>query len=208
MTSPEPSVRPSTPRSANSLPTSSPQTMPTSSVTTNSHPRPRHRIAAKAIEQRLGKNGYQGASVTCSHCGQAAEFHSHRTHTPLSLVGPICYPRAYYLCRRCGLGLFPFDEAAGLTARRLTPALERVATLAGTVADSFEKGAELLEEMAGFRLESRPSNGPPKTPVSAWRRPSGRRGPRPQGGLALAQGLRRPTVRLRRARRHRRAAAR
>jgi hypothetical protein len=30
--------------------------------------------------------------------------------------------------------------------------LERVATLAGTVADSFEKGAELLHEMAGVRL--------------------------------------------------------
>ena len=30
--------------------------------------------------------------------------------------------------------------------------MERVATLAGTVADSFEKGADLLEEMAGVRL--------------------------------------------------------
>jgi hypothetical protein len=90
--------------------------------------------------------------VTCPHCGQAAEFHAHRPHTPLSLVGPIRYRRAYYLCRRCGQGLFPFDRRAGLTPRHLTPGLERVATLAGTVADSFEKGAELLEEMAGARL--------------------------------------------------------
>jgi hypothetical protein len=90
--------------------------------------------------------------VTCPHCGQAAEFHSHRGHTPLSLVGPVSYRRAYYLCRRCGEGSFPFDDAAGLTPRRLTPALERVTTLAGAVADSFEKGAELLEEMAGARL--------------------------------------------------------
>lgn len=67
-------------------------------------------------------------------------------------MGPIRHRRAYYLCRRCGTGLFPFDEQAGLTARNLSPALERVATLAGTVADSFEKGAELLEEMAGVRL--------------------------------------------------------
>jgi hypothetical protein len=34
----------------------------------------------------------------------------------------------------------------------LTPALERLATLAGAVADSFGKGAELLQEMAGARL--------------------------------------------------------
>ena len=61
-------------------------------------------------------------------------------------------PPRLYFCRRCGKGLFPFDRDAGLTTRDLTPALERVATLAGAVADSFEKAAELLEEMAGARL--------------------------------------------------------
>jgi hypothetical protein len=90
--------------------------------------------------------------VTCPHCGGAAEFHAHRDHTSLSLVGPIRYRRAYSLCRACGQGLFPFDRDAGMTTRDLTPALERVATLAGTVADSFEKGAELLAEMAGACL--------------------------------------------------------
>jgi hypothetical protein len=90
--------------------------------------------------------------VSCPRCDQAAEFHSHRGHTCLSLVGPIRYRRAYYLCRACGKGLFPFDREAGMTTRDLTPALERVATLAGAVADSFEKGAELLQEMAGARL--------------------------------------------------------
>lgn len=90
--------------------------------------------------------------MSCPHCGQAAGFHSHRGHTPLSLVGPVHYQRAYYLCRCCGEGIFPFDDAAGLTTRRLTPALERVTALAGAVADSFEKGTELLEEMAGVRL--------------------------------------------------------
>ena len=67
-------------------------------------------------------------------------------------MGSVRYARAYYLCRRCGQGLFPFDRQAGLTSRNLTPALERLATLAGTVADSFEKGADLLHEMAGVRL--------------------------------------------------------
>jgi hypothetical protein len=39
-----------------------------------------------------------------------------------------------------------------LTARRHSPAVERLATLCGAVADSFEKGAELLKEAAGVRL--------------------------------------------------------
>jgi uncharacterized protein UPF0236 len=90
--------------------------------------------------------------VTCPHCDQTAQFHSHRSHTPSSLVGPVRYARAYYLCRRCGKGLFPFDQQAGLSERNQTPGLERVATLAGTVADSFDKAADLLREMAGARL--------------------------------------------------------
>jgi hypothetical protein len=90
--------------------------------------------------------------VTCPHCGQAAKFHSHRRHTCFSLVGPLRYRRDYDVCRLCGKGLFPFDRTVGLTTRDLTPGLERVATLAGAVADSFEKGAELLEEMADDRL--------------------------------------------------------
>lgn len=90
--------------------------------------------------------------MTCPHCSQAAPFHSHRPHTSSSLVGLIRYRRAYYYCRACGKGLFPFDNAAGLTTRDLTPALERVATLAGAVADSFERGAELLEELSGCRV--------------------------------------------------------
>lgn len=39
-----------------------------------------------------------------------------------------------------------------MTAHRLSPAVERLATLCGAVADSFEKGTELLKETAGIRL--------------------------------------------------------
>src|SRR5947208_1914551 len=87
-----------------------------------------------------GKNGYEGASVSCPNCGQAAEFHLHHRHTCFSLVGPRRYRRDYYVCRLCGKGVFPFDRTVGLTTRDLAPALERGATLAGAVADSFEKG--------------------------------------------------------------------
>lgn len=39
-----------------------------------------------------------------------------------------------------------------MTEARLSPAVERLATLCGAVADSFAKGAELLEETASIRL--------------------------------------------------------
>ena len=70
----------------------------------------------------------------------------------MSLLGSVPCRRAYYYCRRCGQGFCPWDQAVGLTARNLTPGLERVTTLAGAVADSFERGAELLGELAGQHL--------------------------------------------------------
>ena len=68
------------------------------------------------------------------------------------MLGQLALRRAYYYCRRCGEGLAPFDDAAGLTAKNLTPGLERLATLAGGVSDGFERAGELLEEMAGSQL--------------------------------------------------------
>jgi hypothetical protein len=61
------------------------------------------------------------------------------------------YSRAYYYCRRCGQGTFPFDQQAGITSRHLSPAVEQLATLAGGI-ESFEGGVNVLKQMAGIRL--------------------------------------------------------
>jgi hypothetical protein len=90
--------------------------------------------------------------VNCPHCPQAAGYHVDRARTIVSLVGTLHYQRACYYCRACGKGLAPFDQQAGISARQLTPAVERLATLAGAVAPSFERGAGLLQETAGLRL--------------------------------------------------------
>ena len=68
------------------------------------------------------------------------------------MFGPIRYQRCYYYCRRCGKGQCPFDDHAGIPSHQLTPAVERLASLAGAVGSSFDKGAELLHEMSGVRL--------------------------------------------------------
>ncbi len=61
--------------------------------------------------------------------------------------------RAYYYCHRCGQGLCPWDEAVGLTPKRLTPGAERAVSLAGLLTDSFEEAAEkVLPELAGVRV--------------------------------------------------------
>jgi hypothetical protein len=90
--------------------------------------------------------------VSCPRCDRAASYHADRRRTVVSLFGTIRYHRAYYYCRQCGQGICPFDEQAAITQRQLTPAVEQLTTLAGAVAESFERGAELLGEMAGVPL--------------------------------------------------------
>jgi hypothetical protein len=70
----------------------------------------------------------------------------------VSVLGSVRYRRAYYYCRACGQGVCPFDRQAGVTARHLSPAAERLTALAGSVGESFERGAALLREMASMRL--------------------------------------------------------
>src|SRR5712691_9062842 len=102
-----------------------------------------HRVATKALEVHLAgkKNGYEGCSVVCPHCQQAAEFQGYREKSPLSLLGPVRCARAYYLCHCCGQGCFPWDDSVGLTPRHLTPAAEQVTGMAGVVCNSFAEAA-------------------------------------------------------------------
>src|SRR5665213_2553711 len=58
-------------------------------------------------------------------------------------------------------GLHPVRPAGRLYERQLTPAAERLATLAGATCESFERGADTLHEMAGIRLSE--STGEPTT---------------------------------------------
>ena len=90
--------------------------------------------------------------MTCPDCDRAAAYHADVDRTLVSLFGPITFRRAYYYCRRCGKGQCPFDHHAGIPSHQLTPAVERLTSLAGGVSPSFEKGSELLEEMSGVRL--------------------------------------------------------
>jgi len=90
--------------------------------------------------------------VICPRCDRAAAYHADRERTVVSVLGPVRYRRAYYYCRACGEGTCPFDGRAGVTARHLTPAAERLTALAGAVGESFERGARMLREMAAVRL--------------------------------------------------------
>ena len=91
--------------------------------------------------------------MTCPGCQQPAEFKGYRPKTVESLLGTVHYRRGYYHCGRCGHGLFPFDDEAGLGPHRLTPGAERIVGLLGLSCDSFEEAAQkVLPEACGLHL--------------------------------------------------------
>jgi hypothetical protein len=67
-------------------------------------------------------------------------------------VGPIQAERAYYYCRLCRQGHFPWDQQLGVTSSELTPAAKELTTLAGILTSFEEARAKVLPKMAGLQL--------------------------------------------------------
>ena len=62
--------------------------------------------------------------------------------------------RAYYHCRHCQEGFFPRDRALGMEKRSLSPAVTRMTGLAAAEV-SFRRSGEMLQELAGLRVETK-----------------------------------------------------
>jgi len=119
------------------------------------------RLGVRALKVRLAeKNGRDGSSVTCPHCGQAAAaFHDDRGRTITSLCCTVRYQRAYYYCRRDGDGFCPADQQVGMGDRRLSPAGERVTALAGRAEAAVPVVGRAVASGRGILREERASDG-------------------------------------------------
>jgi hypothetical protein len=85
------------------------------------------------------------------HCQADTRFQGYRPRTVLTLTGALTLHRAYYHCDACGRGHVPLDGQLGLTGHRLSPALEPLVSLAGTLVP-FAKTEDLRRRLAGLRL--------------------------------------------------------
>ena len=114
-------------------------------------------IAARTVERRLNadRTDYQGALMTCV-CGRPARYTGRRPKTFTTVLGPLTLDRAYYHCDTCGAGMCPRDRALGLHDSALSPGATRMVGLAA--ADfSFAAASDLLWELAGVRIDTKPS---------------------------------------------------
>ena len=112
------------------------------------------KLGAGLLEQLLAADtGHRGQRVDCGS-GHLAEFVSYRTKNLDSVLGPVEHRRAYYHCADCGSGVVPRDDELGVTHASLTPGLAAMVDRVGA-AVPFEKGRDLLAELAGIELSTK-----------------------------------------------------
>lgn len=107
---------------------------------------------ARAMELHLAgkKLGYEGCRRPCP-CGRWQKFVTHRPRTLATVLGAVCYQRAYYHCARCGKGCCPYDRACGLCSAQVSEDLAQGASLLA-VHDPFSPCAPILRRLTGQRL--------------------------------------------------------
>lgn len=111
------------------------------------------KLAAAAVEARLNADhsDHVGAWLACPCCGKPARYAGRRDKPLTTALGPITLSRAYYHCATCGTGFCPRDRAMGIEQREISPAVTRMIGIVGAEM-SFEKGAEMLRELAAIEL--------------------------------------------------------
>lgn len=87
----------------------------------------------------------------CPTCGGAVESEGFRSTQIHTSMGNASYERRYLVCPKCRRGFCPLDQELGLDPQHNSPALQRMVSLAGTVAP-FEKASDLLGEIGSIPL--------------------------------------------------------
>ena len=87
----------------------------------------------------------------CPTCGGTVLSEGHRSAKIHTSMGDLSYQRRYVLCATCQKGFCPLDQELGLDAQHNSPALQRMVSLAGTIAP-FEKASDVLGEIGSIAL--------------------------------------------------------
>jgi len=94
---------------------------------------------------------YPAETRPCPHCGGQAEYQFRRFGVLYTILGPIGYRRAYYLCPACHRGHYPLDQKLGLRPGERSAELESLAGMTGAQLP-FGQGSQLFEALTLMAL--------------------------------------------------------
>jgi hypothetical protein len=101
----------------------------------------------------LAEDGGYAGRVACG-CGQHAHYHDHRPKQLLTVLGPLHFNRAYYVCRHCRKGQSPRDRELDVEGVSCSPGVRRMMAVVGSES-SFDQGREQLELLAGIEVTAK-----------------------------------------------------
>jgi len=104
----------------------------------------------KGLSEKYGRQ--TGPRRRCA-CGLWQKFEGYRAKTLVTVLGAVCYERAYYRCGECKRSHYEGDDALGVGGGSFSlPAQEAVALVCSEV--PFEAGRELLERLTGIEISN------------------------------------------------------
>lgn len=112
-----------------------------------------HRAGAAVLTGLLAEAGSPAREATCV-CGQQARYHDQRPKQLLSVLGPLRFHRAYYVCPECHRGHSPRDRELDVVGTECSPGVRRMLAAVGSES-SFEQGREQLELLAGIQVTAK-----------------------------------------------------
>lgn len=113
-----------------------------------------HRTGAAALSHLLKEDPPEQRAIPCS-CGHSAHYKELRSKAVLTVVGPVEFPRPYYVCAQCHHAPNPTDAALGVERQEFSPGVRRMMAVVGS-GSPFDLGREQLELLAGLQVSTKP----------------------------------------------------
>jgi hypothetical protein len=112
-----------------------------------------HRAGAAVLGELLSSSETAPRQVPCG-CGEQATYHDSRPKQLTTVVGEVCFQRAYYVCPRCRQGQSPRDAELDVAGTRYSPGVRRMMAVVGSET-SFAQGGEQLVLLAGLEVTAK-----------------------------------------------------
>jgi hypothetical protein len=113
-----------------------------------------HRAGASALQQLLRMPVSHPQVAPCA-CGREARFHENRRKQVLTMLGPVAFERAYYLCPDCHQGQSPRDRELDVAGTECSPGVRRMLAGLEVTAKAVERHAEAIGEDIAKRDQQR-----------------------------------------------------
>ena len=112
-----------------------------------------HHAGAAMVQRLLSMPVSHDRKVPCA-CGQEAQYHESRRKQLLTMLGPVVFDRAYYLCAGCHQGQSPRDQELDVIGTECSPGVRRMMAVVGSES-SFDGGRQQLQLLAGLEVTTK-----------------------------------------------------